>query len=650
MAKIFDKVKFFDKVKIIAGDISASPTYSLQRSVAPVEGGGSSITFTVNTTDVENGTPLPYTISGVSQSDVTSGSLTGSFAINDNTASVTLGVSLEPTSPGVGSASLALDNGAASISVFPAPTYSLSRSATSVDEGSSVTFTLTTTGVANGTSVPYSISGITEGDLSSGSLTGNFVVNEGSAEVTVALASDALTDGSETISITAAGQSSSASVNDTSLTPNPFLTPTYTLSRSSASFNEGSSVTFTLTTTNVADGANVPYSVTGISAGDLSAGSLTGNFVINNGSAALTLTAASDLLSEGYETITIAAAGQTSTSTINDTSVTVPLTSTFVTKTIAFPAPGSNSSSSNLYAVSNNNKLYKSENMGSTWTMLAQLTGSSDPSYNTLRNKLILVSSDETKIVPAQFASGYTIDGGVTWSAGSVSTSYPWGFNPDLTLQTYVVEQRNSTTAYRIQRRSLFGATLVGPSDAGPSLSKWTAMRMSGNGLVVYASTMTALYKSADAGVTWNLVSSTGFNKLWCSYDGSKVYAQSLSSSSTSLLKSDDGGSSWINISPGGSYASWGGFSKDGSTILLGRFASSMPSRSLYLSQNSGTSWSLLTDVFPTKTISGSAKDDDVLSAYVNFDGTKLAIHTNHFGRLFTSEDSGATWSQKYLP
>lgn len=315
MAKIYDKVKFFDKVKFVVD--SAAPTYSLQRNVTPTEG-GSEITFTVNTTNVADGTSLPYTITGVSQEDVISGDLTGSFTVASNTASTTLEVALEPTSPGVGSAALALNNGAASISVFPAPTYSLSRSASSVDEGSSVTFTLTTTGVADGTSVPYSISGISAGDLSSGSLTGNFVVSGGSATITLTAANDSLTEGTETISITAAGQSSSASVNDTSLTPPP--SPTYTLSRSAASVNEGSSVTFTLTTTNVANGTSVPYSISGISAEDLSSGSLSGNFAINNGSATVTLTTASDALTEGTETITITAGGQTSSTAINDNS------------------------------------------------------------------------------------------------------------------------------------------------------------------------------------------------------------------------------------------------------------------------------------------------------------------------------------------
>ena len=309
------RVKQNAKLKVV---VSGS-AYFLQRSVTSIEG-GSEITFTLTTSNVLDGTNVDYTITNVSPSDVISGNLDGSFTVNNNTASTTLQVSLEPESQGVNSAVLTLDNNQASVSVFPPPTYTLTRSAASIDEGSSVTFTLTTTGVANGTNVPYSISGISAGDLSSGSLTGNFVISNGSASITLTAANDALTEGSETITITAEGQSTTTTINDTSTT---VVAPTYSLSRSAVSVDEGSAITFTLTTTNVANGTNVAYTITGISVEDLSTGTLTGNFVVNNNTASITLIAYNDSLTEGSETITITAAGQTTTATINDTSYAV---------------------------------------------------------------------------------------------------------------------------------------------------------------------------------------------------------------------------------------------------------------------------------------------------------------------------------------
>jgi len=83
----------------------------------------------------------------------------------------------------------------------PTPTYAIGRSIYNVNEGSSVTFTLSTTNVANGTTIPYTISGISLSDLSSGSLNGNFVVSNNLATATVALTADNLTEGTEEIII-----------------------------------------------------------------------------------------------------------------------------------------------------------------------------------------------------------------------------------------------------------------------------------------------------------------------------------------------------------------------------------------------------------------------------------------------------------------
>lgn len=87
----------------------------------------------------------------------------------------------------------------------------------------------------------------------------------------------------------------------------------YTMSRSpsSGSINEGQSVTFTLTTTWVGSGTNLPYTITGISAADLSAGSLTGNFTVTSTgtqgecSGTVSVTLSEDVLAEGSETLSI---------------------------------------------------------------------------------------------------------------------------------------------------------------------------------------------------------------------------------------------------------------------------------------------------------------------------------------------------------
>lgn len=186
----------------------------------------------------------------------------------------------------------------------PVPTYTLSRSSATVDEGSSVTLTLTTTNVSNGTSVPYTITGtgITPGDLGIISLSGNFTVNDNTASLVLNIAADAVTEGSETFTLTLNGitplRAISVTINDTSITP----VTTYTLESSTTSINEGSSFTITLNTANVSNGTSVPYTITGISSADIEGASLTGNFIINSNTDSLVFDVTADNLTEGDET------------------------------------------------------------------------------------------------------------------------------------------------------------------------------------------------------------------------------------------------------------------------------------------------------------------------------------------------------------
>lgn len=104
--------------------------------------------------------------------------------------------------------------------------------------------------------------------------------------------------------------------------PPPDTTPTYSLYRSPSATNEGTVVTYTLNTTNVAEGTLISYSVTGISQEDLSSGSLSGDFTVDAmGSASESFSIANDELTEGTETMTLSSAGQSLNVTINDTSI-----------------------------------------------------------------------------------------------------------------------------------------------------------------------------------------------------------------------------------------------------------------------------------------------------------------------------------------
>ncbi|NDD13868.1 MAG: VCBS repeat-containing protein, partial [Betaproteobacteria bacterium] len=95
-----------------------------------------------------------------------------------------------------------------------APTYVITSSASSVNEGSSVTFMIDTKNIEWGKTISYTLTGISQLDLASRSLTGSATVNQngvdGRATVTVNLASDQTTEGAEQLRLVVGSTTSSA--------------------------------------------------------------------------------------------------------------------------------------------------------------------------------------------------------------------------------------------------------------------------------------------------------------------------------------------------------------------------------------------------------------------------------------------------------
>lgn len=112
------------------------------------------------------------------------------------------------------------DGPSATGTVVVTPTYAVAAGATSNNEGSNATFTVTTTNVANGTVLNYTLSGtgIAAADVTGGALTGTVTINNNTGTITVPLAADAATEGNETLRIdlaTTAGGTSMANVSTT---------------------------------------------------------------------------------------------------------------------------------------------------------------------------------------------------------------------------------------------------------------------------------------------------------------------------------------------------------------------------------------------------------------------------------------------------
>ena len=127
------------------------------------------------------------------------------------------------------------------------------------NEGQTVTYTLSTN-AAKDTEFDWTISGVSSADIS-GDLTGTATVDaDGDATIGVTLKNDAATEGSETMTMSVADQSSSVTIADTSTT----AVATYALASDVSSVDEGGDIVFTLTTTNVAAGTQYSYVISAL--------------------------------------------------------------------------------------------------------------------------------------------------------------------------------------------------------------------------------------------------------------------------------------------------------------------------------------------------------------------------------------------------
>ena len=155
-----------------------------------------------------------------------------------------------------------------------------------INEGESVTFTVHTQGIVDGTNIPYTLSGagVLATDFTSNSLEGEFTINNNVGTVTIETSTDTRTEGIETFTFNVGNNNSSVSIHRNTGSEVYTLTATDNLGNTITEANEGSTVNFELTTTNVPDETVINYSVSGIDSGDLEDGSspMNGEFVIRS--------------------------------------------------------------------------------------------------------------------------------------------------------------------------------------------------------------------------------------------------------------------------------------------------------------------------------------------------------------------------------
>jgi hypothetical protein len=247
-------------------------------------------------------------------------------------------------------------NGFYGSTAYIAPTYLVTPDAQTVNEGTPVVFTITTTNVPNGTvfswrildAYPAALLSTIDGFdfVPAGSVgpfaipTGNVTVNNNTASVVITFTADQRTDGLKAfqLQIGAAGGAGPwyaynqyiVMVHDTSL-----ATISYVVSPSATSVNEGSTVTFSITTTNVPDGTPLYWSNAGTtSATDFTPNASLGGVTISGGTASFSLTLANDATTEGPETIVVQLRTGSTTGPIVATAATVTVNDTSTTPVV----------------------------------------------------------------------------------------------------------------------------------------------------------------------------------------------------------------------------------------------------------------------------------------------------------------------------
>jgi hypothetical protein len=334
-----------------SGLYTAPPLYTINAATLSVNE-GSSLLFDVGGANITDGTYY-WTITNTGDF----GSSSGSFTITGNIGSFSVTPTIDTTSEGAETFTASVRTSSTSGTVVAtssavtindtsrnSPSYNITPAASSVNEGSSLTFNVTGLDIINGT---YYWTATNSGDFTISS--GSFIITSDVGSFSVTPTADTTTEGAETFTVsvrtgstsgTVVATSSAVTINDTSLTTTYSVTPT------SSNVNEGSSLTFNVSGSNITNG-NYYWTVT--NSGDF--GTNSGSFTITSNTGSFSVTPTADATTEGSETFTASVrTGSTSGTVVaTSSSVTINDTSTTGTPTPPTPTITFNSSGYNQY-------------------------------------------------------------------------------------------------------------------------------------------------------------------------------------------------------------------------------------------------------------------------------------------------------------
>ena len=143
-----------------------------------------------------------YTITGISSGDINI-PLTGNVTVTNGSGTLTFTATSDGLTEGTETATITIAGLSTTVGIYDTKdyTYTITRSAASITEGSSVTFTIAATGSKTNATIPYAITGSATGKVTT-PLTGNITTVAGSATLTVNTTDDTAYTGTQGITFT----------------------------------------------------------------------------------------------------------------------------------------------------------------------------------------------------------------------------------------------------------------------------------------------------------------------------------------------------------------------------------------------------------------------------------------------------------------
>lgn len=252
------------------------------------------------------------------------------------------------------------------------------------------------------------------------------------------------------------------------------------------------------------------------------------------------------------------------------------------------------------------NRTYKSSDAGNTWSLIFESTSGRKHFATSRDGNNLVIAIDFSNVV------------GVTGD-GAIHTSSDGGAN--WTLRT----------------------------SAGTR--NWSSVAISDNGLIIYASDNTGIYKSVDAGNSWvkTAAITASWSKIVCSSSGENILAFATNSGQYTTI-SKDGGLTWTSsITTALSSTSFNSgisigalsvrdieMSKDGKILFMSTVnATTGATTNILRSVDFGTSWRSY-KIFP----------GFPASLKCSYDGNKVFVGFVS-GFIYTSSDAGITWNER---